>query len=205
MAKTNADDVLADLKSVGAVGGPTKTPDISESVVTEVEIEQGPPSVSVRDLRGGRAVEAIDAALEGIDEAVRGLEATREALVYLRRVWEPVDSAEEPLDVPVETPETVLSGPEPPEAPSTSQTSAEPSEGSQEPREVTPEEIARVRELARRKILGEDMTPEQRAAAEEEDSAPFVGQVRALPPGQEPEEITIGTVGTIKPSFPAEG
>ena len=80
-----------------------------------------------------------------------------------------------------------------------------PQERSEAPQEPDEEILNRAREAARRKILGEDLTPEQRAAAEgEEDDVPFVGQVRALPVGQEPEEITIGTVGTIKPSFPAE-
>jgi hypothetical protein len=78
------------------------------------------------------------------------------------------------------------------------------SQSAQRPAILSPEDIAHARELARRKILGEDLPPEQRAMLEEEDDAPFVGQVRAHLPGQEPEEITIGTVGTIKPSFPVE-
>lgn len=197
MTKTT-DTVLNDLKRVGAVGGLPKTPAISESLVTEVEIEKGPPSVSLRDLRGGRTVEAVDEAVACLDDAVRGLEGVREALVRLRRVWEPVEEADDGPGTVLETPETVLRGSETPEAPSTPSLP-------QELQEADPEAVARARESARRKILGEDIPSEQRAADEDEDDTPYVGQTRALPPGQEPEEISLGVVGTTKPSFPTEG
>ena len=204
MAMRKTDDVLAELKSLGAVGGPPETPAISEAVVTEVEIEQGPPSVALRDLRGGRTLAAVDEAIAGLDQIVRGAEATREALVHLRRVWEPVEGAEESPGEPLETPETALGGSEPAEGPSMPSEPGKPAEGVQEPQEASPEALARAREMARRKILGEDIPQGQRGEDGEEDNVPFVGQTRAVPMGEEPEEITIGTVDTIKPSFPAE-
>jgi len=201
MAK-KTDDVLADLKRVGAVGGSPKTPSISEAIVTEVEIEQGAPGAVLRDLRGERAVEAIDDAVRHLDDAMRAFEGLRESLVHLRRVWEPVSGDEVPSFQAPETPETALDGLERPGAPPMPPNPQGPPEADRGPQDVDPEAIARAREMARRKILGEDIPPEQRK--EDEDDVPYVGQTRALPPGMEPEEITIGTVGTIKPSFPAE-
>ena len=196
MAKTT-DDVLADLKRVGAVGAPPPPP-----VPFVVEVEKGvPESIEPVDSRGAESVEAIDAAISGLDDAVRGLEGAREALVRLRRTWEP---SEDRTKAPVEAPEASLSASKASEAHPVAAEPQRPPEPSHEPQEVDEETLARAREAARRKILGEDLPPEKRAAMEEEDDVPFVGQDRALPPGMEPEEITIGTVGTIKPSFPAE-
>lgn len=204
MAKTNTDDVLADLKMVGAVGGAPKAPVFPENMVTEVEIEQGPPSVALRDLRGAKATEAIDGAVRHIDDAMRSFEGLREALGFLREVWAPVEDADEGLETVLETPQTALESVGATEAPSTPPSPPKPTEGVQEPPIHNEEAHARAREAARRKILGEDIPEGERASVEAEEAIPFVGMERALPPGQEPEETTIGTVGKIKPSFPAE-
>lgn len=201
MAK-NTDDVLAELKRVGAVGGPPKAVAVSDAVVTEVEIEQGPPSVHLRDLRGGLAAEALDDAVRHLDGVMGELTGLRESLVRLRMVWAPVEDDEEPETAPVAAPEAPLSVPEPVEGAST------PPEPPSAP-EASPDEetLARAREAARRKILGEDIPEGERSKmhGEEEEDVPFVGMERALPPDRQPEEITIGTVGKIKPSFPVEG
>lgn len=192
----NSDDVLAELKLVGAVGRPPKAP-----VPLVVEVEKVVPvSVEPLDTRGEVSIQAIDAAIAELDDAMRGLEATRETLVHLRRMLEPEQvEAENPVEAP-ETPQSAAKKPEGVPVPSDPERAVA---AIQEPVTYTPDEIARAREAARRKILGEDLPPEQRAMLEE-DNTPFVGQVRAHLPGQEPEEITIGTVGTIKPSFPVE-
>jgi hypothetical protein len=73
--------------------------------------------------------------------------------------------------------------------------------------EASPEELERVRAAARRKILGEDLSEVERgrlAASEEEEAIPFVGQVRARVEGVAVGETTVGTLGTIKASFPKE-
>ena len=191
MARIKTDDVLADLKRVGAVGAPPPAP-----VPVVVEVEKRVPEPTPADAQRAEAVETVDVAIEALDGVVRGLEELREALVHLRKVWAPGEEA------PVAAPEPPLSASEASEGPPVPQEPPSPPEAPQEPDEET---LARAREAARRKILGEDLTPEQREAVQDdEDDVPFVGQVRALPVGQEPEEITIGTVGTIKPSFPAE-
>lgn len=203
MAMVNPDDVLADLKRVGAVGGP-KTPAISEAAIESIEIERGAPGPVLRDLRGGRAVGAIDNAVRHLDDAVRALEGVRESLVHLRQVWEPVGEDEEGVFEAMGPPETALGSLEEEESPPIPGNSPTPLGGAQSPAAVDPEALAAAREMARRKILGENMPPEHRAKMEAEDDVPFVGQDRALPPGRGPEEITIGTVGRIKPSFPVE-
>jgi len=136
---------------------------------------------------------------------VRAFEGLREALTRLREVWAPVDDVDEGLETVLETPETPLESAEATEAPSTPLSPPKPSEGTQEPPIPDEEALARAREAARRKILGEDIPEGEREGDEAEENVPFVGMERAMPPGQEPEEITIGTVGKIKPSFPAEG
>jgi len=193
----NPDDVLAELENVGAVGGPLKAPAILEDLVTEVTIEKGPPSVVLRDLRGGQAVEALDSAVRHLDAAIGELTGLRESLVRLREVWEPVGAAPIPK-VAVETPETASKPPDASEAPSPPQAPSTPVEPQQEP---LGDDYERAREAALRKIRGEDI-PE--TAFDEEDDVPFVGQTRAPLLGQEPEEVTIGTVGTIEPNFPVE-
>jgi hypothetical protein len=195
----NVDSVLAELKTVGALGVPQQSPRAPVEAITEVQIEQGPPSPVLRDLRGPKTVAAVDEAVAALDVAVRGLEGARAALMRLREVWEPAEDAE-PLQVALETPLTAAEAPATPvEAPEGAATPSEPPEGTQSPPDD--EQYARARENALRKIRGEDV-PE--AGADDEDNVPFVGQVRATLPGQEPEEVTIGTVGTIKPNFPTE-
>jgi hypothetical protein len=191
----NSDDVLAELKLVGAVGRPQKA-----LVPVVVEVEKVVSEGVVPFVRGRGSAEALDVVIEGLDEAMRGLERAREALVHLRRSQRTEELPETPPvapEPPMNASERVEVAPMPSEPQKSSQSA-------QRPAILSPEDIAHARELARRKILGEDLPPEQRAMLEEEDDAPFVGQVRAHLPGQEPEEITIGTVGTIKPSFPVE-
>ena len=203
MAKTT-DAVLADLQSIGAVGRSQKTPVIPDATVTEVEIEQGPPSVWLRDRRRGRTVEAVDDALRYLDDAMHGLEGVREAFVALRRVWESEDEADESTEWPIEASEPPLEAPEAPEPPPVPSDPERVVQDAQPPVVMDEAELDRAREAARQKILGLDIPPEQRAAADEAADVPYVGQVRALLSGQEPEEITIGTVGTTKLSFPVE-
>lgn len=59
-------------------------------------------------------------------------------------------------------------------------------------------EEARARAL--RKIRGEDQV--QGVQADPEEAVPFVGQVRAIPEHKGlDEEVSLGTIGTVKPSF----
>lgn len=208
MAKS-ADDVLAELEKVGAVGAPPKTPSVPALAVTEVEMDQGPPSADLIDLRGEHAVGAVDDALRALDDTVRGLEGVREALVRLRRVWEDFDGVVAGAEVLPEGPEAAEAPSVPPEPEQASETLVEPPphySGLSKAAFEDPEAYKRAIEAARTKILGEGRTPEQwdDERGEDEDNVPYVGQVRALPPDREPEEVTIGTVGKIKPSFPAE-
>lgn len=184
----DADDILEQLKDVGALGGAAKAPSVPATTVLEVDIEQGAPSAEMRDLRGEQTVEAIDALLYHLD-------GMRESLIKLRTVWQAED--ESPADVldALETPETATMTSGAPEVPSEPPKAQKTTQGRSE------EEYERAREAAIRKIRGDDV-PE--GALDEEEDVPFVGQVRALPVGQEPEETTIGTVGKIKPSFPVE-
>lgn len=195
----NTGDVLDDLKRIGAVGGPLKTQAISDAVVTDVEIDQGVPGAVLRDLRGPHAVEAIDDAVRHLDDAVRAFEGLREALGNLRQVWSPVEGDEE---LSFDAPERATVASEAPKGSSSGPPRLMTVASAQEAPDIDPEALARAREMARRKILGEDIPPEQRG--EDEDDVPYVGQTRALSIGMEPEEVTIGTVGTIKPSFLAE-
>lgn len=189
----NADEVLNELRSVGAVGGLEKTARASN--IEEVIIDQGPPVAALRDLRGPRAVEAIDSALVQLGIAVEALQGAREALGELRGVWARPEDYDTPEPQEIDTGEEIDPAPE----------TEEPKPVQMVSTEIDEDTYRRAREAALRKIRGEDISKEQLARLEKEDDVPFVGQERALPPGQEPEEISLGTVGTIKPSFPLEG
>jgi len=184
MVMKSVDDVLAELKGLGAVGG--LKPEVEPSTALAAEVEPGSHGFRV-DPRVGQAVGVIEDAVRSLDDAIRGLEGVREALVRLHGVWSSGEAQEAPLTSAVDpgapAPEPVV---EPVRAPT--------SPVSDVPRDN--DAYMKAREAARRKILGEGLP----AGAEEDDeeNVPFVGQVRALPPGQEPEEITIGTVGTTK-------
>ena len=188
-------NVLAELAELGALGGPETPP--PSAPVTVVEVEQGPPSVELRDRRGPQAVEAIDAAVAHLSKVAESLEGARKALLQLREVWQAVEESapELPLSAP-ETPEPAAEAPEA-AAPPPTPPAAPPAAGETD--------LDRAREMARRKILGEDLTDAQREAVDAEEDVPFVGQERATLPGQQPEgEVTIGTLGTIKPDFGGE-
>lgn len=198
MAK-NPDEVLAELKQVGALGGLPKPP-----VVPDVEIEQEVPHEPPLDPRGDLSRVALDDAVRYLDGAVREMTGLREALASLREVWEPVETTESPVGVPVVPPESLLSISKRVEGTSKPLVPVEPPE----PTSDAPDEetVARARAAARRKILGEDIPEDElaRLHGEVEEDVPFVGAERARMPGQEPQEITVGTVGRIKPSFPVE-
>lgn len=183
-----ADDVLQDLRSMGAVGAPPKAPMEPVVKVAEVTVEQGPPSAPLVDLRGDRTVAALDDAITGLRGMMREMTHTLEALERLKTVWSPgVEVSTIPVKEEVAVPKVM----EPVQA-------LPPSELTQD------EAYARAREAAIRKIRG-GTSPQGPPMEEDEDNIPFVGQVRVVPMGQEPEEVTIGTVGKIKPSFPMEG
>lgn len=190
-----ADDVLAELEGLGALGVPQSL----APPVTEVVIEQGPPSAEIRDIRGPETVAAIDEALLGLDDAVNALERVKAALIRFREVWEPEETLPEP-------PETVLKVVKDSPTPAALPQPSEPSEG---PTDLVPpalghfasgDDYLRAREAAVRKIRGDDLPGDEG----DDDNIPFVGQERAVPMGQEPDEVTIRTVGTIKPNFPTE-
>ena len=189
----SVDKVLDELKSVGAVGGLEKTVQ-ALTTVDEVVIDRGAPSAPMRDLRGSLAVDAVDEALAQIDVAVEALNAMKGALGRLRDVWTPSEAFDE---------EDVLEGATPSEAPQP------PSQREEAPKapvalDTGNETYERAREAALRKIRGDDIPEEKRTALEEDDDVPYVGQERAVPSGQEPTEVSLGTVGTIKSSFPLE-
>lgn len=184
----DADHILEQLKDVGALGGPAKAPSIPATKVLEVDVEHGVPSAEMVDLRGEQTVEAIDSMLYHLD----GL---REALLKLRSVWQSEEESVDALEA-LETPETAVASAGSPEVPSAAPKAQEAAPA------PTDDEYRRAREAAIRKIRGDDLPD---GTFDDEEDVPFVGQVRALPAGQEPDEVTIRTVGTIKPSFPVEG
>lgn len=193
---SNADDVLAELKSIGALGRP-KTAVVLPRV-GGVDVEEAAPEAPLVDQRGEVMIGLLSDALTHLDSVAEGLTELRNDLAAIRRVWttDPVEAPESPREVLVR-PEEVVAATEPVAAPEP------PSEPSQP--EIGEEERQAVLEAARRKIRGEDLTPDQRAKAwaEEEASIPAVGEDRARPE-VDSGEITIRTVGTVKPSFPAE-
>lgn len=194
MGSKQADEVLKELARVGAVGGSRKTPVSPEASVTEVVIERGPPSTRLRDQRGAEVVQALDDALRYLDAVLTAVAGLRESLVHVRDVWCPLIEVEEGLEEAQDGPEEVRSAPEalakvlPPSPASPARPGA-----------PAGQDYERARLAALRKIRGEDVDVRP---GESEDDIPFVGQVRALPVGQESQEVSLGTVGTIKPSFP---
>lgn len=187
MMVMNSDEVLADLKRIGAVGAPPPAPiPMPVPMPVVMEVEKRVSETLLDDSRQAEMFEAVDEAIDALDGVVRGLGELREALTRLREIGS--------LEMPPGPVDAADNTPEPPE----------PLEALEEPQRYDAEAFERAREAARRKILGEDLPPENRAALDEDDDVPFVGQGRALPPGMEPEEIIIGTVGKIKPSFPVE-
>lgn len=185
------DEVLQDLKDVGAVGVPYKAPSTPVVRVAEVTVEQGPPQAPLVDLRGEYVVRAIDETLQYIDGMARELVGMRGALERLKEVWTVEASTMESVtvDTPMEQPELPEESVSAPKVPA--------------PKAIGEDAYARAREAALRKIRGGGVD-HNLPLEEEDDNIPFVGQVRALPPGQEPEEFTVGTLGKIKPSFPVE-
>lgn len=192
---SNADDVLAELKSIGALGK-AKTPPAPR--VDEVDVEEAAPEASLIDQRGEAMVGLLTDAIDHLEGAVEHLTELKSDLEAIRRVWttDPVEASESPQEVLVR-PETAVVPTAPPRAPESPPEPEEP--------QLSEEQRQAAIEAARRKIRGEDLTPDQRAKAwaEEEASIPAVGEDRAKPE-TETGEISIGTLGTMKPSFPVE-
>lgn len=204
----DAKKVLDELRGLGAVGPVAKTPPTAVRI-EEVEVEQGPPSARLLDRRGLISAELLRDAVRHIDDMTRAMEGLRETLGRLTQVWggldlEPEDG-EEPEEGPergLETPETVRSAVRVPEGPSEDRALTRPqSPPAALPPDPSDEQYRAALDAARKKIRGEDAPPPE---DDEEDDVPFVGQVRALPPGAEPEEVSLGTVGQVRPSFPVE-
>jgi len=191
MVRKSTDEVLADLERVGAVGAPPEPVGASVPVVTKVTLDRGAPTVELRDLRGEKACEAIDQARAWLQEAQKALEAASSALGRLRGVWEPVEVEGEQDDVP----ELVVDEEQSPPVPEllSIQGGAE--------RVAEEEAYRQAREAALRKIRGED----EQAGQDDEEDVPFVGQVRARPESLDTGEVSLGTLGMVKPGMPVEG
>jgi hypothetical protein len=185
----DAGDVLKELRGLGALGR-VRRPE------REVEASKTPSGVWERDPRIAPTQEALRAVAERLS-ALRQAESDFDiALKRVFDIWEgdpPLEAAEVSSGG-----EEVLSTPAPPvrkvirDVPKI---------------EASPEEIRLAREAARRKILGEDITDEalrRRVLEGEEDDVPFVGQVRVTAESAIMGETTVGTFGTVKPSFPQE-
>lgn len=192
---SSADDVLAELKSIGALGKPKAPP---APRVEKVNVEEAAPEVPLIDQRGEAMVGLLTEALDHLDTTVESLSGLRDTIRAIRQVWTAPEDAEAP-----ESPQEALVRPGAVGLGSTPEDASEPPP---EPaaQEFSEEERTAALEAARRKIRGEDLTVDQQAKAwaEEEASIPTVGADRAL--AETTGETSVRSMGTIKPSFPVE-
>ena len=190
---TNANSVLAELKSIGALGR-LKTPALPEPEPEPIP-EQGVEPVI--DRRAEVTATLLESSVEHLDSAIEALEDMRENLVAMHKLWLGESGAEEdPLVRPEEFKPLSVVAPVP-----ASEPAVEVATAATEP--VNEEERLKVLEAVRRKIRGEDLSADEKAKAwaEEEAATPMVGSVRAQPDNA--EEITIRTLGAA-PSLPTE-
>lgn len=196
----SADNVLAELASIGAVGHkkPKARP---EARVDTVDVEEASPEAALVDRRGEEMVLLLTDAIDHLDALSEGLDGLRSSLEGIRRVWatEDLEEGSTPLQ---SVREELVRPPSLEEAPS----KPEPVQEAPEDPQQDPDMLEAAREAARRKIRGEDLSEDEqaRAFAEEEASIPYVGQDRASTPETDTGETTVGTLGSIKPSFPQE-
>lgn len=204
------DDVLSELEGLGALGGSEKTPPF-KTQIEAVLIDKGLPEIGERD---ERIVQALGTARHGLDTAIAGLVEMGKALDVLLATWSPNDQEGNvvPHSIPLETPETVQESVQVIAAPRSTESassSVRSSQGAGKPDSSDPVYQA-AREAAIKKIRGEDIPEDahrqaegKRLRAEEEDDARFIGHDRAV--SNRSEEVSIRTVGVVKPSFSAEG
>lgn len=191
-----AEDVLKELSQVGAVGGSRKALVAIGSPIVEIAVDRGLSTTCFPDEREADFIQALDDALGCASTMMAAMRGLREALERARNAWLPqVESAEETesadgvqdalsLNRKTLTGLVLVPSPSPVIAPS--------SDSPEKP------EYAQARQAVLRKIRGEDLGA---VSNEDEDDIPFVGQVRALSDGQEVQEVSLGVVGTVKPSF----
>jgi len=170
---SDANEVLAELKSVGAVGGLGQTFEIPRLVPRAPVIQNPTP------LRVG----ALNEAVRCLDAAIAELGKVREVLDRLQEEQSEEDEDENEAEVKEPEIEESASGP-------TVDLRKD---------ELA---YQNAREAVLRKIRGDDI-PEESGTTDSEENVPFVGQVEARPPDAGSEEITVGTVGTIAPPTPS--
>jgi hypothetical protein len=156
-------------------------------------------------------VDLLDESLRRVKQTMEGLDGLRVALEGMRQIWANPEMPVADAEATEEAPQEVLETP---------QTVAQAAQGDRKGQEVaTPSEHAgetpagpadpedpvyqKAREAALRKIQGKDIPEELIRRAQEEEDVPFVGQTRVTK-GNSSGETTVGTLGTIKPSFPKE-
>jgi hypothetical protein len=191
LGKSDVFNVLAELASLGAVN--REEPPPTDGEVESVEIDHGPPGPMLNDSRGLR----LDTVSDRFGSAITELTAAKTAIDELLSVWRLADGVqpEKKLETPPSMPEN---------APRPSVETAQPVAPLPPPVNASPppakelESYQAARMAAIAKIRGEDeRTRQRRASMQEEDNVPYVGQVRVRPPGQESEETTIGTLGSV--------
>jgi hypothetical protein len=197
----DANDVLAELKSIGALGRPAAPKAPAPARVDEVAVEEAAPEAPLIDKRGEAMVALLTDAIERVSTSIKAQEGLREVLMTMRQVWT-TETFEEPQEAPQEALQRPPKAAPAPKAPPTP--SAPPEGVSPGGVDLKDPVYQKAREAALRKIRGEDIPPEALAAARraemEEDRR---GTIRAtLDPSE--GETTVGTLGTIKPSFPEE-
>lgn len=158
-------DVLAELKDMGALGTPEDT---RKRTVEEVTVESGAPSVPLRDARGERTAELLEALSEQLQTVSAAAESAAAIVAKLAAVWasdggttaEDEDEDEEDAEEPkASRKEAAVVAPVPKEP-------------------VKPENYEKLMESVRRRVRGDDLSPAQLAAAfgeapqEEDDGVP---------------------------------
>jgi hypothetical protein len=192
----DVDRVLKELQGLGALGLPKKPG-------TSLEESDHPSGTWEQDPRIGPTLEALDHVRGLWNDLLKAQVVFERALGALLDIW--VSEGREGFsegssdDVGASA---VASGADSAPLPAL-KVVREP--GSEKPGE---DAIQRAREAARRKILGEDLTEDDRQrllAENEEDDTPFVGQIRARVATMSTGEAMVGTLGKIKASLPTEG
>lgn len=143
-------------------------------------------------------LELLDEGIVQLDKTLAGLTGLRRVMDEIKKTWSnPLmgeeteeTEAEEAERLALETAEEVAQ--EARRGPVASESPEALSESS-EPLEPDGEAYRLAREAAIRKVRGADL-PE--GTHDDDADAPFVGQVRAMPPSQATGESTVGTLGT---------
>lgn len=191
-----AEDVLKELSQVGAVGGSRRVLVAVRSPTVEIATTRSFSTACSPNEHDADFIQALDDALGCAGTMMAAMRGLREALERARNVWLPyteggeetesADTAQDPTRSNQKISKGLVLVPPP---------SSGVVEVSDSP--VMPD-YEQARQAALRKIRGEDL---KTGSDEDGDDIPFVGQLRASSDRQEVREVSLGVVGTVKPSF----